>query len=73
MVLMAILLPYYEDAIKSWSGCSRRAFLLLAVYMTVAWILRDVFRRKLSEMLGHWARFSSSSFAAEAGSLIAET
>tara|TARA_B100000953_G_scaffold157318_1_gene130214 strand:+ start:2803 stop:3060 length:258 start_codon:yes stop_codon:yes gene_type:complete len=52
MVLMVILFQYYEEAIKSWAGYSQLAFPLLAVYVTFAWILGRVFRRKLSEMLG---------------------
>jgi hypothetical protein len=49
---MVILFQYYEEAIKSWAGYSWLAFPLLGVYLILAWILRHVFRLKLSEMLG---------------------
>jgi len=52
MVLMVVLFQYYEVVIKSWAGYSWLAFPLLGVYLIFAWILRHVFRLKLSEMLG---------------------
>jgi hypothetical protein len=51
MVMMVILFYFYESVIKSWSGFSPLAFLLLPIYAGIACFILGQYRKSLERTL----------------------
>jgi len=61
MVAMVLLFYFFESAIKSWSGFSPLAFLLLLVYTGIACFILRQYRKSLTETLKGQSRSNEGS------------